>query len=148
MKSIIGGFVLLLIGFGAGVASVIFKLGLNPVELISSPVPLSKVSKNLSKPKSNDNKYEIVYEGQTGKAFTGGYVIASFLSDSPMRAEKVEALFPHKVDFFAPADAVVNSSIFEGEGKTKIFKNGVECKSPPPIVGSGIPQTPTAYCNP
>jgi hypothetical protein len=160
MKRIISGFVLLLIGFSVGVASVVFRFGLNPIELISPPSQISKVvptpeytDSNLTVPSldnRSDNKgndrYEIVYEGQVGKAFTGVYAILSDLA-SPVRMEKVEAVFPHKITFLAPRDSSVSSSIDDDEGKTKIYKNGVECEDPPMAVGSAVTETSARYCS-
>jgi hypothetical protein len=160
MKRIISGFVLLLIGFSAGVASVVVRVGLNPLDLITPPSQISKVvptpeytGSNLTVPspdnsadrKGND-RYEIVYEGKVGKAFTGTYAILTDLT-SPVRMEKVEAVFPHKITFLSPKDSSVSSSITNDEGKIRIYKNGVECEDPPFAVGSAITQTSDKSCS-
>lgn len=89
---------------------------------------------------SNQDQYQIKWEGSNGAELYGGYVIMDIDNrNAPVRTESIKAKLPHTVKFSAPKNAIVSASgstLNKSSMTVKIYKNGWECGQEA-MVGSG-----------
>ncbi len=90
---------------------------------------------------SNQEQYQIKWEGPAGAKLFGSYVIRDRnTSSKPTKSEKVTATLPHTLSFSAPKNSIVGVSggtLNQDAVTIKIYKNGSECGKEA-LTGSGV----------
>lgn len=90
---------------------------------------------------SNQEQYQIKWEGTAGSKLFGSYVIRDRnTSSKPTKSEKVTATLPHTLSFSAPKYSIVGVSggtLNQDAVTIKIYKNGSECGKEA-LTGTGV----------
>ncbi|MUL36105.1 hypothetical protein BWI75_07020 [Gloeocapsopsis sp. AAB1 = 1H9] len=90
---------------------------------------------------SNQDQYQIKWQGVSGQEIFGSYSIQDADFNKPVRVESIHLKLPHKVDFSSSKNSIVSATGFATTGNqvtVEIYKNGLKCGKTV-MVGSGVP---------